>query len=234
VTVTAVDSAVPPWRRSTSRSREPDGPALVAPIGKLVVDEDAALDFTVPRGTFRDVDASDELKYIATLDKGAALPAWLRVDGSTGRFPGTPSNGDVGSYRVHVFAIDRAGAVAEDVFSCGREHNDAPTLELPLADRRPGRHPFLFEVPRTFADIDRAALDLDAMLATARHCRVARLRSGDRQLHRDGATVDVSSYLVRVTATDAAALDPTLPHHRRGRSRRARHLGRRCIARRRR
>jgi Ca2+-binding RTX toxin-like protein len=188
-----------------------DAPELATPIGTLVVDEDAALDFTVPTGTFRDVDAGDAVRYIATLDKGAALPAWLRFDGATGRFTGTPSNADVGSYRVHLIAIDRAGAIAEAVFDLAVENtNDAPTLAAPLADQatREG-HPFAFEIPAgTFADVDPGErLDLDAMLASG--------EALPAWLDFDPVTgtfigtaerVDVGAYLVRVTATDAAGV----------------------------
>ena len=213
VTVTAADStgATASDTFDISVANTNDGPELVTPIGKLVVDEDSPLDFTVPAGTFRDVDRSDSLEYIATLEKGAALPGWLRFDGSTGRFTGRPANGDVGSYRVHVVAIDGTGAVAEDVFELAVENtNDAPTLELPLADQRTREgHPFLFEVPAgTFADIDPGELlDLDAMLAGGEALPawldfdpVTGSFTGTAQ------RVDVGSYLVRVTATDAAGV----------------------------
>ena len=213
VTVTAADAtgATASDTFDISVANTNDGPQLVAPIGNLAVDEDSPLDFTVPAGTFRDVDAGDELEYIATLDKGAALPAWLRFDGSTGRFTGTPSNGDVGSYRVHVVAIDGAGGVAEDVFELAVENtNDAPTLAVPLADQKTREgHPFLFDVAsETFADIDPGELlDLDAMLASGEALPawldfdpVTGSFTGTAQ------RVDVGSYLVRVTATDAAGV----------------------------
>ena len=92
VTVTAADStgATASDTFDIVVANANDAPELAAPIGKLVVDEDAPLDFTVPAGTFRDIDAGDEVKYLAALDKGAPLPAWLRFDGATGRFTGTP------------------------------------------------------------------------------------------------------------------------------------------------
>ena len=245
VTVTAADAtgATASDTFDVSVANTNDGPQLVAPIGKLVVDEDTPLDFTVPAGTFRDVDAGDEVAYIATLDKGAALPAWLRFDGSTGRFTGTPANGDVGSYRVHVVAIDGAGAVAEDVFELAVENtNDAPTLELPLADQKTREgHPFLFEVPgrdvrrHRSGRAPRSGRDARERRGAA---GVARLRSGDRKLHRDGAA---GGRGVLPGARDGDRRGGHLglrrfPDHRRGRRRpgAGRHLRRRCAARRRR
>ena len=55
--------------------------------------------FTVPAGSFADVDAGDTLSYSATLVSGAALPAWLSFDAATRTFSGTPANADVGSDR---------------------------------------------------------------------------------------------------------------------------------------
>jgi Ca2+-binding RTX toxin-like protein len=211
VTVTAADStgATASDTFDIAVANTNDGPELMAPIGSVAVDEDTALDFAVPAGTFRDVDAGDQIKYIATLDKGAALPAWLRFDGATGRFSGTPSNGDVGTYRVHLIAIDGAGALAEDVFELTVENtNDAPTLGVPLADQRAREgHPFQFDLPSvTFADVDPGeVLDLDAMLASGEALPawldfdpITGSFTGTAQ------RVDVGAYLVRVTASDAS------------------------------
>ena len=74
VTVTAADStgATASDTFDIVVANANDAPELAAPIGKLVVDEDAPLDFTVPAGTFRDIDAGDEVKYLADAGQGRA------------------------------------------------------------------------------------------------------------------------------------------------------------------
>ena len=65
-----------------------------------------AFSFTVPAGSFADIDAGDTLSYSATLADGGALPAWLSFDAATQTFSGTPGNADVGSLSVRVTATD--------------------------------------------------------------------------------------------------------------------------------
>ncbi|HTO50864.1 MAG TPA: putative Ig domain-containing protein [Burkholderiales bacterium] len=186
-----------------------DAPVLMTSVGTLSVDEDAPFDFTVPAGTFRDVDAGDQIKFLATLDKGAALPAWLRFDGATGRFTGTPANDDVGSYRIHLLAIDGAGATAEDVFELAVENtNDAPTLAASLPDLATSEgQPLLFDIPAgTFSDVDPGDdLDLHATLATGEALPAwLDFNAATGTFSGTAERVDVGSYLVRITATDAA------------------------------
>lgn len=146
-----------------------DAPVLAAPIGARAATEDTPFRFDVPAGTFLDVDAGDVIRYFATLDRGAALPDWLAFDGATGRFAGTPGNDAVGTYRIHLFAADRAQAMAEDVFDLVVENtNDAPTIGVPLADWTVREaHPLEFQIPGdAFADIDAGdSLSFDATLA---------------------------------------------------------------------
>ena len=188
-----------------------DAPRLMTAVGKLTVDEDAPLDFTVPAGTFRDVDAGDKIRYLATLDRGAALPAWLRFDGATGRFTGTPANGDVGTYRIHLLAVDGAGATAEDVFELAVENtNDAPTLAAALPDLTINEgQPPAFDIPAgTFADVDPGdELDLHAMLASGEALPAwLDFNAATGTFSGTAERVDVGAYLVRVTATDAAGV----------------------------
>jgi VCBS repeat-containing protein len=63
------------------------------------------LTFTVAANTFIDVD-SPALTYSATLDSGAALPAWLSFNTVTRSFSGTPAAGDVGTLNIMVTASD--------------------------------------------------------------------------------------------------------------------------------
>jgi Ca2+-binding RTX toxin-like protein len=184
-----------------------DAPTLVQPIGSRTATEDALFEFTVPAGTFRDVDAGDVIQYFATLDKGAALPAWLKFDAGTGRFSGTPANDDVGSYRIHLFAVDKAQAMAEEVFDLAVENtNDAPTLGAPLADWTVREaHPLEFQIPAgTFVDVDKDdSLAYDATLANG--AALPAWLEFDRATGTFKGTPgrdDIGSYAIRVEARD--------------------------------
>ncbi|MDB5525132.1 MAG: alkaline phosphatase [Rhizobium sp.] len=105
-----------------------DAPTVVTTIADQVASEDAAFTFTVPAGSFADVDTSDTLTYTATLDNGSALPAWLSFNAATGEFSGTPAEGDIGTIDVKVTASDGT-ATASDTFQIAvGEVNDVPTV----------------------------------------------------------------------------------------------------------
>ncbi|PPC74282.1 hypothetical protein C4K68_26570, partial [Pokkaliibacter plantistimulans] len=79
--------------------------------------QNQAFSFTLPAGTFADVDAGDSLTLTATLANGAALPGWLSFDASTGLFSGTPAAANVGSLSITVTATDADGAQATTTFT---------------------------------------------------------------------------------------------------------------------
>jgi VCBS repeat-containing protein len=111
-----------------------DAPETVTLLSGLRVLEDSAFSFTLPADSFRDVDVGDALTYSATLENGDPLPAWLSFDAQTGRFEGTPANGDVGELRLAVTATDLAGASASQAFALEVVNaNDAPTIGAALA-----------------------------------------------------------------------------------------------------
>nr|WP_260406828.1 calcium-binding protein [Pseudomonas cichorii] len=87
-------------------------------LAKAIVDQAATagtlLNFALPAATFTDVDAGDTLSITAQSANGQSLPAWLSFDAATRTFSGTP--GSQGTVSVKVSAVDRAGAVASDVF----------------------------------------------------------------------------------------------------------------------
>ncbi|PPC74205.1 Ig family protein, partial [Pokkaliibacter plantistimulans] len=90
--------------------------------------EDSAFSFTVPAGTFSDVDVSDSLTYTATLADGSALPSWLSFNAATRTFSGTPTNNDVGAISIKVTATDGSNASVSSSFSLTVTNvNDAPT-----------------------------------------------------------------------------------------------------------
>lgn len=186
-----------------------DAPTLAAPIAGAEAFEDEGFAFTIPAGTFIDVDAGDALRYVATLERGGKLPEWLTFDETTGTFLGTPGNDDVGALAVRVLAVDESGAIAEDVFDLYIvNENDAPELAAPLDDvvGREG-HAFEFEVPAgTFFDIDRGdSLTLSATLADGEALPPWLVYDAEAGLFL-GAPLraDVGTYTVRLTATDSA------------------------------
>ena len=91
-------------------------PQLAQSIADQSVGENNAFSFTLPAGTFVDLDEGDTLLYSATLTDGTALPTWLAFDPATGAFSGTPGAADVGTLSVLVQATDSQGASATDVF----------------------------------------------------------------------------------------------------------------------
>ena len=95
-----------------------DAPVLANPIADQVAQEQVLFTFTVPAGTFTEVDAGDVLNYSATRTDGSALPAWLGFDGATRTFSGTPPSGVAGNpVAVRVRATDLASASATGDFT---------------------------------------------------------------------------------------------------------------------
>ena len=92
-----------------------DEPQLDVAIADQSADEDATFSFTVPLGTFSDVDG-DDLTLSATLANGDPLPSWLSFDAASRTFSGTPEQSDVGTLSVEVTATDPSGAEASDTF----------------------------------------------------------------------------------------------------------------------
>ncbi|WP_372378953.1 VCBS domain-containing protein [Vibrio natriegens] len=126
ITVTSIDGT--PHTISVTIEGTDDAPIVAHSIASQQVDEDSALQFTLPTDTFGDIDHGDTL----TLSTGS-LPTWLHFDASTGTFSGTPTNSDVGSTPVTVTATDNHGAQVSTTFDLTVNNvNDAPTL-TPIA-----------------------------------------------------------------------------------------------------
>jgi Ca2+-binding RTX toxin-like protein len=110
-----------------------DAPTVSVPIADQQGVENSLFSFTVPEGTFQDVDAGDHLSYIATLSDDSPLPAWLSFDASTRTFCGTPLLQDVGSHSVKVVAVDSHAATAESAFAIEIVNaNYAPVVAVPI------------------------------------------------------------------------------------------------------
>lgn len=179
-----------------------DQPVVLNPIADQSAAEDAAFSFQLPADSLVDADAGDALAWSA-----ASLPAWLAFDAATRTFFGMSTNSDVGATEVRVTATDVAGASATDAFVVTVTNtNDAPTLELPLADQTVAEdEPFAMALPTgTFADVD----DGDTLTLSARLSNGTALPAW---LSFDGHILagiarngDVGSHHVRVSATDSA------------------------------
>ncbi|WP_440878459.1 VCBS domain-containing protein, partial [Vibrio natriegens] len=126
ITVTSVDGT--PHTISVTIEGTNDTPIVAHSIASQQVDEDSALQFTLPTDTFGDIDHGDTL----TLSTGS-LPAWLHFDAATGTFSGTPTNSDVGSVPISVTATDSQGASVTTQFNLTVNNtNDAPVM-TPIA-----------------------------------------------------------------------------------------------------
>jgi VCBS repeat-containing protein len=135
VTVIARDGEGAPAEQTFSVSvlNSNDAPTLAAPIADQSANEDESFRFTLPAGTFADVDNAT-LALTATLAGGAPLPSWLTFDATTRTFSGTPGNADVGTLSVQVTASDGSLSVS-DIFNLTIANtNDDPELVQPVAD----------------------------------------------------------------------------------------------------
>jgi VCBS repeat-containing protein len=97
-----------------------DAPVVAAPLADQSTQAGQAFQFSVPTGTFADVDAGDALVLGATLADGTSLPGWLAFDPATGAFSGTaPADAGGTTLEVVVTASDLFGAMASDSFALG-------------------------------------------------------------------------------------------------------------------
>ncbi|WP_249780004.1 DUF4082 domain-containing protein [Bradyrhizobium sp. dw_411] len=94
-----------------------DAPVLAAQTAQQSAVIGQAYSFTLPTGTFTDVDSGDSLTYVATDSTGAALPSWLSFNATTRAFTGTPSAANAGTVAVKVTATDAAGLSASEIFN---------------------------------------------------------------------------------------------------------------------
>ena len=133
-----------------------DAPVVAAALTNQASPEDTALSFSIPAGTFTDVDNAT-LALSATLADGSALPTWLAFDPSTGTFSGTPPldfNGDVG---LLVTATDAGNLSASSAFTLTiTPVNDSPFNVFELPDQNsPANTEFRYVIPGgTFYDVD--------------------------------------------------------------------------------
>ena len=184
-----------------------DAPEVGTPLSDLRALEDSAFSFTLPAGSFRDVDIGDELAYTATLANGDPLPDWLSFDAQTGTFSGTPANGDVGSVSVRLTATDLAGAQVSQTFAIEVANvNDAPEVGVLLGNQS-GRvgQPTRWQLPEgAFVDVDAGdVLSYSATLADG-SALPGWLTFDAATGSFSGTPATAGNYVLRVTATDLA------------------------------
>ena len=141
-----------------------DAPVLLAPLPDRTSAEDTAFSFTLPAGTFGDVDG-DALTFTAALTGGDPLPGWLTFDGSV--FAATPPQDFNGSLDITVTAGDGEYAAQGGFTLTVTPVNDAPVLIAGLSDRVFAEDtPVAFALETgKFADVDGDALSFTATLA---------------------------------------------------------------------
>ena len=103
-----------------------DAPVLSASLSAQKVTQDTLFSYSLPAGTFNDVDTiyGDSLSYTATLADGSQLPTWLTFDVSTQTFSGIPGSANIGNLGVKVIVTDTGGLTASGVFTL--------TVEAPI------------------------------------------------------------------------------------------------------
>ncbi len=186
-----------------------NAPEMASPIADQAATEDAQFTFTLPTGTFAEIDAGDTLTLSASRADGSALPSWLSFTAQTAAFSGTPSNADVGSIDLKVTATDGANALASDIFTLTVANvNDAPTLANPIADQSTVENQaFGFTVSaNTFAEVDLGdSLTYAATLADGSPLPGwLSFNAATRQFLGTPAGADVGTANVKVTAIDTS------------------------------
>ncbi|MEQ1611897.1 MAG: tandem-95 repeat protein, partial [Hyphomicrobiaceae bacterium] len=142
-----------------------DAPVVMVALAAQLSPEDSVWSYTVPASTFADVDG-DALSYAASAADGSSLPSWLAFDTTTRTFTGTPPQNFNGRIDLVVSASDGMATVATPLTLTVTVVNDAPVVQLALADQSaPEDAPWTFTIPAsTFADVDGDRLSYTAVL----------------------------------------------------------------------
>ncbi len=118
---------------------ENSAPTVANAIDDQAATVDTAFSFTLPAGTFSDVD-SDSLTYTAMQTDGttdSALPTWLNFTAGTGVFSGTPTSTDTGTLMVKVTASDGTASVSDtfDIVVSATDSAPAFASSATIADK---------------------------------------------------------------------------------------------------
>ena len=96
--------------------------------GPLTVADDSNFAIKVPDNAFGD---EGIVSLEASLEGDLDLPDWMSFDPVTGELLGEPPEGEAGSYRVVIKAIDEFGQEAEQTITIDIGDNRAPRLDAP-------------------------------------------------------------------------------------------------------
>jgi VCBS repeat-containing protein len=100
-----------------------DAPVLSIPLADQSVRPGRSFSYTVPAGSFTDIDQATTLEYSAFLADGSELPGWLTFDAATQTFSGSAPSDATGAIDIEVLAADGPlegevpGLFASDVFT---------------------------------------------------------------------------------------------------------------------
>jgi VCBS repeat-containing protein len=83
-----------------------DAPVLAVPLADQTVAPNSSYQWTIPAGSFTDVDAGDVLSTGARLADGSDLPSWLTFNGATGTFSGRVPSDAAGYLDIEVEVTD--------------------------------------------------------------------------------------------------------------------------------
>ncbi|MGK7933408.1 MAG: putative Ig domain-containing protein [Microcystaceae cyanobacterium] len=114
-----------------------DAPFVKTSIPDQRAEENESFTYTIPDGSFDDVDIKDgdSLDYFATLSDDNPLPSWLNFDDNTLTFSGTPTKDDLEILSIKVTATDTEDASVSDTFELDvTEVNNAPFVHDPIDD----------------------------------------------------------------------------------------------------
>jgi large repetitive protein len=143
-----------------------DAPVNAIPIGDLTLAANTALNFTIPAGTFTDVD-NPALALTAKLSDGSPLPSWITFNSAAGTFSGTPPTQSGGAINIVVTATDTGALSASSAFTLNiASGNNAPIVAVAMPNQTSAEDaPIAFTVPAgTFTDVETATLALTATL----------------------------------------------------------------------
>ncbi|UPT54591.1 putative Ig domain-containing protein [Dickeya zeae] len=186
-----------------------DAPTVGSTVSTQSATKDTAFSFTVPGGTFVDVDSGDTLTLTATQSDGSALPTWLSFNPSTRTFSGTPGHSDVGNLTIRITATDSSNASVSTTFGLTvNNSNLPPVVSTPVTEQSIAQNgSFNFTVPAgTFTDPDTG----DTLTLSATRADGSALpgwlsfNPATRTFSGTPGNGDVGNLTIRVTATDGS------------------------------
>ena len=187
-------------------------PTLAAGLTRQTARQASPWTYTVPVGTFTDVDAGDYLSLKATLANGDALPIWLGFNATTRTFSGTPPTTSAGEVSIKVVATDAFGLRVATSFNVDIQTvgNRAPTVaNAPVQTTVNEDSAWTFTVPNnTFTDPDAGdTLSLSATLANGDALPTwLSFNAATKTFSGTPLNANVGTLAIKVVATDALGL----------------------------